>query len=197
MNAASFSRWVVAGAVLLSARCLLAQAVPLVEITNAPAASSNAQYAIQQRLYPVLPERVEIPFADTHSDPAALTNDWAYTNAGRIPPGGLIPPLINRYYYGGQSPTNNQPGETTVSQFEYLPLIELTNLGHTAGNPGQITNQQWEEGVLDLEVATDPAPSMSWDQLETNATESVENPVLFDDPATNAESFNRGSLYFP
>ena len=185
------------GAVLLSARCLLAQAVPLVEITNAPAASSNAQYAIQQRLYPVLPERVEIPFADTHSDPAALTNDWAHTNAGRIPPGGLIPPLINLYYTGGQSPTNNQPGETTVRQFEYLPLIELTNFSHTAGSTVQITNQQWGEGLLDLEVVTDPAPATSLDPLETNMTGSEENPVLFEIPATNAESFNRGSLYFP
>jgi hypothetical protein len=192
---------VVMGAVLLSARCLLAQAVPSVEITNAPAfetaASSNAQYAIQQWLYPVIVERIEIPFADTHSDPTTLTNDWAYTNAGRIPPGGLIPPLINRYFSGDQSPTNNQPVEPVGSRFEYLPLIELTNFDHTAGSTVQITNRQWEEGVLDLEVATDPAPATSWDQPETNVTRSVENPVLFEVPATNADSFYSGALHFP
>jgi len=189
------------GAVLLSARCLLAQAVPLVEITNAPAfetsASSNAQSAIQQWLYPVLIERVEIPFADTHSDPAALTNDWADTNAGREPPAGPIRPHINLYFSAGQPPTDNQPVEPAVSRFEYQPQIEFTNIGHTAGSTVQITNRQWEEGLLDLEVAADPAPATSWDKPETNVTGSVESPGLFDVPATNAESFNRGSLYLP
>jgi hypothetical protein len=190
MNAASFSRWVVAGAVLLSARCLLAQAVPLVGITNAPAfetaASSNAQYAIRQRLYPVMVEGVESPFDVTNSDPAALTYDWADTNAGRGPPAGPIRP-----------PMNNPPVEPVGSRFEHLPLIEFTNFGHMAGSTVQSTNQQWEEGLPDLEVAADFAPATSWDQLETNVTESVENPVPFEVSATNAESFNRGSLYFP
>ena len=190
MNAAPFSRLVVAGAVLLSARCLLAQAVPSGEITNAPAfetaGGSNAQYAIRQWLYPVIVERVEIPIADTHSDPAALTYDWADTNAGRVPPAGPIRP-----------PANNQPVEPVDSRFKYLPLIEFTNFGHTAGSTVQITNQQWGEGLPDLEVAADLAPATSWNKPETNVTESVENPVLFDVPATNADSFYSGSLYSP
>ena len=201
MNAAPFYRLVVAGAVLLSARCLWAQAVPSVETTNAPAfepaAGSNAQYLIRQRLYPVLAEHFESPFDVTNSEPAALAYDWAYTNTDRAPPAGPVRPHINLYFSAGQSPAINQPAEPVDRRFEYLPRIEFTNIGHTADSTALLTNQPWGDGLLDLEVAADPAPLANRDQPKPNVTGSEESPLLFDIPATNADSLYSGALYFP
>jgi hypothetical protein len=182
----------------------------------------NAQYAIQQWENSVIVERFVCPPDVTNSvhyfvwapwridfkslkghDPAStiltdLIYDWSYTNATQIPPEGLVRPRLNLYLSGGQPPTDDNPVEIIISGFDYLPLLEFTEVGHTASNNTiQLTLQQRVAGLLDLEVSTNLAPVTNWGKLETNVTGNAENPVLFEVPATNSTSFYRGSLHFP
>ncbi len=188
---------------------------------NGTETNGNAQYAIQQWAYPVIFERFEQPpnvtnsvhcFAwspwridfkslkghdPTSTDPADLIYAWSFTNATQIPPEGPVRPRINLYLSGGIPPTDDNPVEIIVSRFDYFPLLEFTDAAHTASNTMQLTLLPRVEGLLDLEVTTNLAPVTNWAPLETNVPGNAESPVLFEVPATNSESFYRGSLHFP
>ena len=91
----------------------------------------------------------------------------------------------------------NNTVEVIISRFDYFPLLEFTDTSLTVSNTMQLTVQPRVEGLLDLEVRTNLATGTNWEQVETNIPGDAESPVLFEVPATNSESFYRGSLHSP
>lgn len=188
---------------------------------NGMETNGNAQYAIQQWAHPVIVERFDMPPAVTNSvhcfawspwridfkslkghDPAStnaadLIYEWSYTNATQIPPEGPVRPRLNLYLSKGLPPTDNNTVEVIISRFDYFPLLEFTDTSLTVSNTMQLTVQPRVEGLLDLEVRTNLATGTNWEQVETNIPGDAESPVLFEVPATNSESFYRGSLHSP
>ena len=94
-------------------------------------------------------------------------------------------------------PTDNNTVEIIISRFDYTPLLELTDVGHTTSNTLHFTVQQQVEGLLDLEFATNLAPATTWSKLETNITGAADSPLQVEFPATNSAGFYRGTLHSP